>query len=213
MNSKIIEITDPGALTRNWGPVLFRGIAAVIFGVLTLFAPGISLVTLVLLFGSYALVDGLLTLVSAIRHRGTSAPWSALLLHGLAGIGAGVLTFLWPGVTALALLYLVAGWALVTGVLEIATAIRLRKVIEGEWLLMLSGVASIALSVLLVIFPVPGILTLIIWVGAYAIAFGAFTIALAFRLRSRGRSQPPTQRIGAGEERLFAGTRRWSHSR
>ena len=101
------------------------------------------------------------------------------------------MTLIWPGITALALLYLIAAWALVTGTFEIAAAIRLRKVITGEWLLVLSGIASIALGVALVIFPGPGALVLVLWIGAYALVSGALLIALSFRLRSWDRSHSP----------------------
>jgi uncharacterized membrane protein HdeD (DUF308 family) len=175
-------------LARNWWAVLLRGIAGVIFGIATFFAPEISLTALVLLFGAYALVDGALTIVSALRNRAATERWWVLLLEGIAGVAAGGVTFFWPEITALALLYLIAAWALVTGGLEIAAAIRLRKIISREWLLILSGMASVALGVLLVLFPGPGALGLVIWIGAYALIFGALLIALSFRLRSLGRA-------------------------
>jgi uncharacterized membrane protein HdeD (DUF308 family) len=183
-----VAFIDIDTLARNWWVVLLRGIAAVLFGIVSFIAPGSSLVALVALFGAYAFADGILTLVSAVRRRGTQRPWWALVLHGILGIAAGVVTFLWPGLTALALLYLVAGWMLATGVLAIVAAIRLRKTIEGEWLLGLSGVASVIFGVLVALFPGPGALTLVIWIGAYALVFGALLIALSFRLHSWKRS-------------------------
>jgi uncharacterized membrane protein HdeD (DUF308 family) len=104
-------------------------------------------------------------------------------MQGIVGIGAGVVTLLWPGITALALLFVIAAWALVGGALQLAAAIRLRKVISGEWLLALSGVLSIALGVLLVLFPGPGALALVIWIGAYAFVFGILLLVLGFKLR------------------------------
>ena len=172
--------------------MLLRGVAGIIFGLVTFFAPGISLVALVLVCGAYAFADGILAIISAIRRRGESDRWWVLLPEGLAGVGAGVITLLWPGITALALLYVIAAWALVTGGLEIAAAIRLRKVITGEWLLILAAIASIALGILLVLFPGPGALALVLWIGAYALVSGVLFIALGFRLRSRGKSRLQT---------------------
>jgi uncharacterized membrane protein HdeD (DUF308 family) len=184
-----IAVVDVDTLVRNWWVVLLRGVAGIIFGLVTFFAPGISLVALVLVFGAYAFADGILAIISAIRRRGESDRWWVLLLEGLAGVGAGVITLLWPGITALALLYVIAAWALVTGGLEIAAAIRLRKVITGEWLLVLAAIASIALGILLVLFPGPGALALVLWIGAYALVSGVLFIALGFRLRSWGKSR------------------------
>jgi uncharacterized membrane protein HdeD (DUF308 family) len=184
-----MSIVDVGTLAQNWWALLIRGIAAVIFGVLTLLAPGISLVTLVVLFGAYAFADGIFAIVMAIRQRGGRNPRWVLWLQGVAGLGAALVTWFYPGLTAVALLFLVAGWAVVTGVLEIVLAIRLRKVISGEWLLVLSGVLSVALGVVLALFPAPGIIALVLWIGAYAIVFGALLTGLSFRLRTWGRHE------------------------
>jgi uncharacterized membrane protein HdeD (DUF308 family) len=186
-----IAIVDVETLARNWWLVLLRGIAGIIFGVLTFLWPSLSLTVLVIVFGAYAFADGVLAIISAIRWRGETERWWLILLEGLAGVAAGVITFFWPAITALALLYIIAAWALVTGALEIAAAIKLRKIITGEWLLVLSGVASIALGVLLALFPGPGALALVFWIGAFAIVSGALLIALAFKLRSWGRSSSP----------------------
>jgi uncharacterized membrane protein HdeD (DUF308 family) len=180
-----VPVVDVDSLSRNWWAVSLRGLAGILFGIITFFAPGISLAALVLLFGAYALMDGVLAIVSAVRRRGADR-WWLLLLEGLVGIGAGVLTFLWPAITAIVLLYVIAAWALVTGVFEIAAAIRLRKAITGEWLLALSGIFSVALGVLLVLFPGPGALAVVIWIGAYAFVFGALLFALGLRLRGLG---------------------------
>jgi uncharacterized membrane protein HdeD (DUF308 family) len=182
-----IAIVDVNALSRNWWVVLLRGLAAIGFGIITFMAPAISLAAVVLLWGAYAFADGVLALVSAIRRRGESDRWWLFLVEGLVGIAAGVLTLIWPGITAIALLYLIAAWALVTGVLEIAAAIRLRKVIAHEWLLALSGIASLGFGILLVLFPGAGALAVVLWIGAYTLVFGALLVALAFRLRSLGR--------------------------
>jgi uncharacterized membrane protein HdeD (DUF308 family) len=186
-----IVILDVETLAQHWWLVLLRGIAGIIFGILTFTAPGISLAVLVLFFGAYSLVDGVLATISAIRWHGEIDRWWVLLIEGLAGIAAGLVTLFWPGITALALLYVIAAWAVVTGGLEIAAAIRLRKIIDGEWLLALIGVLSIAVGVLLALFPSAGALALVIWIGAYVAAAGVLLIALAFRLRSWGRTHSP----------------------
>jgi uncharacterized membrane protein HdeD (DUF308 family) len=179
-----IPIIDVETLAQNWWVLLLRGIAGIIFGVLTFIWPAISLAALVLLFGAYAFADGVLALIHGIRERRTNDRWWVHLLHGIMGIAAGVVAVVWPGITALALLYVIAAWALVIGVLEIAAAIRLRKVIEGEWLLGLAGIASVILGVLLFLFPGPGALATVIWIGAYAFVAGVLLTVLAFRVRS-----------------------------
>jgi uncharacterized membrane protein HdeD (DUF308 family) len=193
----VVAVVDIDTLARNWWLVLLRGIAGILFGILTFFAPGISLAALVLLFGAFAFVDGVLSIVTAIRRHGAGKRWGVLLLQGLAGVAAGVVTIFWPGITALALLYVVAAWALVTGGLEIAAAIRLRKAITGEWLLALSGVASVTLGVLLVLFPGPGALAVVLWIGAYALVSGVLLVVLGVRLHSWARSRGPEAAFSA----------------
>jgi uncharacterized membrane protein HdeD (DUF308 family) len=182
-----VPVVDVDGLSRNWWAVSLRGLAGILFGIITFVAPPITIAALVLLFGAYAFADGVLAIVSAVRRRGTDR--GLLLLEGLIGIAAGVVTFLWPGIAALALLYVIAAWALVTGAFEIAAAVRLRKVISGEWLLALSGVFSIALGVLLILAPGPGALALVIWIGAYAFVFGALLFALGLRLKGLGSTR------------------------
>lgn len=171
-------------LTRNWWALAIRGIAAIIFGIIAFAWPGITLTALVLLFGAYAITDGIFAIIAAVNASGRAKKWGWLLLEGILSIIAGVLTFVLPGITALFLLYLIAAWAIVTGAFAIGTAILLRKEITGEWLMALSGIASVIFGLLLVIFPGAGALAVIWWIGAYAIVFGALLLALAFRLRS-----------------------------
>jgi uncharacterized membrane protein HdeD (DUF308 family) len=171
-------------LARNWWVLALRGLCAIIFGILAFVWPGVTLGVLVLLYGAYALVDGVLAIIAALSKRQESGlPWWALLLEGLLGIAAGIVAFVWPGITALFLLFLIAGWAIVTGVFEIIAAIRLRKEIEGELWLALSGIVSIIFGVLLFARPGAGALTVVWLIGAYAIFFGIFLLALAFRLK------------------------------
>jgi len=172
-------------LGRNWGWIVVRGIAAVIFGVLALVLPGITLAALVLLWGAYALADGIIALIAAFRIRDRGKPFWALLVVGILGIAAGILTFIWPGMTAIVLLAFIAAWSLVMGIFQIIAAVRLRKSIEKEWLLGLSGLLSIIFGVLMLINPGAGALAVIWVIGAYAILFGVLLIALGVKLRSR----------------------------
>jgi uncharacterized membrane protein HdeD (DUF308 family) len=186
-----VRILDIDALFRNWWLIALRGLAGILFGIITFVAPGITLAVLVILFGAYAFADGVLAIVSAVRRRGATDRWGMLLLEGVVGVAAGLVTLVWPGITALTLLYVIAFWALLTGVLEIGAAVRLRKVITGEWLLALGGVASIVFGVAIARFPAAGALALVLWIGAYALVFGALLLALSFRLRSYGRHHTP----------------------
>ncbi len=174
-------------LATRWWTLALRGIAAIVFGILTFISPPSTLLALVILFGAYAIVDGVLSLILAIRRPIEGRHWGSLLIEGIAGIVSGVLTFIWPGLSALVLLYLIAAWAVITGVAEIAAAIRLRKQVQGEWLMGLIGVLSIVFGVLLFVFPGAGALAVTLWIGAYAVAFGILLLVLAFRLRAWGR--------------------------
>lgn len=172
----------------QWWALLIRGIAALLFGILALVWPGLTLGVLVILFGAYALVDGIFTLVNAFSGRGEMQRWWMVALEGLAGIIFGLLVFFWPGLSALVLLYFIAAWAVITGVLEIVAAIQLRKEITGEWFLVLAGVASIVFGVIAFIAPGAGALALITYIAAFAIVFGIALILLAFRVRSFDRA-------------------------
>jgi uncharacterized membrane protein HdeD (DUF308 family) len=185
-------MTNVNSLARDWWIIVLRGLAAVLFGIVAFVWPNVTLAALVLLFGAYVLVDGVLGLVVGLTRKSERRRWWVLALEGLAGIALGVLTFLSPQVTALVLLYGIAAWAILTGVLEIAAAIRLRKEIDNEVLLGLSGVVSIGLGVLLVLFPGAGAVSLIWMLGAYALVFGLILMALGFRLRARSSPRPRT---------------------
>ncbi len=171
-------------LKLNWWLLALRGLVAVLFGVLAFIWPGVTLLTLVWLFGAFALVNGLLSLVLAAKAPKGYPRLGSLILGGLLGILAGLLAFVMPGITALGLLILIAAWALVTGILEIIAAIRLRKIITNEWLLILAGIASVAFGVILLLRPAAGALALIWWIGAWALIFGILMIVLAFRMRN-----------------------------
>jgi uncharacterized membrane protein HdeD (DUF308 family) len=180
-------------LARNWWTMALRGLVAVLFGIAAFAWPDLTLLAMVWLFGIYALLDGIFSLISGVTNRGENERWWLLLLEGAVGIAAGIIAILWPGITAFALLYLIAAWAIITGVLEIATAIRLRQEIEGEWLMALSGFLSLVFGILLVIWPGVGVLAVIWLIAAYAIVFGIFLIILGFRMRGwpdRGVTSP-----------------------
>lgn len=179
-------------LTRNWGWVALRGVAALIFGLLTLMNPAITLAVLVLFFGAYALVDGIFAVVTAIANRRGEPHWVALLIAGLAGIVIGICTFLAPGITATLLLYFIAAWAIIVGIAELTAAFRLRKIVTGEWMLVLAGILAVALGLLLLTRPAVGALAVVLWIGAYALVSGLLLIGLAFRLRSLGRLHDAT---------------------
>jgi uncharacterized membrane protein HdeD (DUF308 family) len=170
-------------LKRGWWLLVLRGVAAVLFGVLTFVWPGVTLATLVILFGAYALVNGLFTLIVAIRAPKGAPGTGTLVILGLLGIAAGVLTFMYPNVTALTLLLLIAWWAIATGIFEIATAIRLRKELTHEWLLIVSGALSVLFGAFLIVQPQAGALSVVWLIGAYAIAFGVMILALAMKLK------------------------------
>lgn len=183
-------------LARNWWILAVRGVAAILFGIAAFLWPDITLLVLVLLFGAYALVDGIFAVIAGIAARREQERWWMMILNGLAGIAIGVLTLLWPGITALVLLYFIAAWAILTGVFEIAAAIRLRREIEGEWLLALAGITSVIFGILLVALPGPGALALTWLIGAYALVFGILMLVLAFRLR-RWRDTVERREVGA----------------
>ena len=178
-----IEERLASILLRSWWLLLLRGLVAIAFGVLTWVQPGISLATLVLLFGAYSMADGILATWTAIAGGKDNDYRWVLLLEGLLGIGVGVLTFVAPGITALALLFYIAIWAIATGALEIAAAIRLRKEIKDEWLLILAGIASVVFGALLAAQPRAGALALLWLIASYAVVFGVLLVILAFKTR------------------------------
>ena len=176
-------------LSRNWWTVVLRGVVAVIFGVLAIAWPGATIGALVMLFGVYTLFDGILALVAAFAG-GTGTPWWALVLKAIASVIVAGIAFLMPGLTALTLLYLIAFWAIVIGLMEITVALRLRKEIQGEAFLVIAGVLSILFGVFLFARPGEGALTVTWMIGGYAIVFGVLLMAVGFRLKGlRNRVQ------------------------
>jgi uncharacterized membrane protein HdeD (DUF308 family) len=173
-------------LSRYWWVLALRGALAVIFGICALVWPSLTLTVLVLLFGAYALVDGIFAVIASIRAVGRTTNWWVLLSEGILGIVLGVLTLVWPGITALVLLVFIAVWAVLTGIMEIAAAIQLRQEIQGEWLLALGGALSILWGIILFVRPGAGALAIAWLIGVFAILFGIALIALAFRVRGLG---------------------------
>ena len=182
MTGGVGELTSVLLLARQWWTFVVRGILALIFGVVALFVPGIALWAIVLVFAAWALTDGVTQLIASWQMRG-HRDWWVGILEGLVGIGAAAIAVIWPGITALALLYIVAFWSIVTGVLEIWAAIRMREQISGELFLGLAGLLSIGFGIFFILFPGAGILALIGVVAFFAIIFGASLVLLGLRLR------------------------------
>jgi len=173
----------PAVLTLDWWALALRGFVAILFGLFAFFIPLATLFALTLLFGAFALLDGILSLVAAVRSNRHGENWWALLIEGVAGICAAAAAFIWPVVTLVVLIYIVAAWAIITGIFEIIAVIRLRRYIANEWLLTLAGIASIVFGVLLLGAPGAGAIVLALYIGAYAFIFGVLLLTLAFRLR------------------------------
>ena len=175
------------SMARSWWVWLLRGIAAIVFGIIAFVSPAATVLALVLVFGVYAIFDGVLALFSAIQIRKVARHWWVVLLEGLAGILVGIIALVYPLATAGAVLFLIAFWAVFTGVMEIAAAIYLRQVIDNEWLLILTGILSIILGILLVAFPLAGGVALVFMIGFYAVFFGVMMIIFGFEIRSLSR--------------------------
>jgi uncharacterized membrane protein HdeD (DUF308 family) len=168
---------------RLFTGLALRGLLAILLGVLALSRPGATGAALIYLFGAYAFFDGIFAIVASVRIAQLEERWWPMLAVGLVGIAIGVLAFVNPGATAVAIVYTVAAWAVLTGLLEVIAAFRLRKVITGEWMLAVAGLLSIAFGVLIGLRPDAGLLSLIWVIGAYAIIFGVLLVWLSIRLR------------------------------
>jgi uncharacterized membrane protein HdeD (DUF308 family) len=178
-----------GMASRMWWALLLRGIAAVIFGLAALFWPDETLWVLIVFFGAYALVGGVFSIFAGIAD--STRRW-LLIAEGVLGVVAGLIAFFWPGLTALVLLYVIAGWAIFTGVLEIVTAISLRREVDNEWMMILGGTLSVLFGLLLAFLPGVGLLSLTWLIGIYALIFGVAFVFLGLRVRSHGASSRVT---------------------
>ncbi|MCE5217097.1 HdeD family acid-resistance protein [bacterium] len=174
-------------LCRNWWVLLLRGLVAIAFGVLAWLQPGISLAALVLLFGAYALADGLLSIAIALAGRRQDDNWWLLLIEGLLGVLVGILAFAAPAAMGLAILFCIAAWAILTGFLKVVVAIALRKETTGEWRLIVAGVVSVLFGAILMAQPSASAIALLWVIALYAVLFGLLLVLLAFKVRGLGR--------------------------
>jgi uncharacterized membrane protein HdeD (DUF308 family) len=177
-------------LARNWWALAIRGLLGIAVGVIAFLMPAATMLALVLLFAAYMLADGVFAIVAAVRAARRHERWAWLVLEGVADIAAGAIAALWPGITVVALVLLVAAWALVSGTFMVMAAFRL-NIDHGRWWLVLGGFASIIYGLLLLIAPLIGALVLTWWFGAYALIFGAALLMLAFRLKARNDERHP----------------------
>lgn len=174
-------------LTRKWWVVALRGILAILFGIVALVYPGVTLVSLVLVFGAYVFLDGVFAIVSAFGHNGREAVW--YVLEGILGIAVGIATFFYPGITAQALVYLIGLWAILTGIFEVVAGFELP--LSKDWLLVLAGAASILFGVLVFFNPGSGALAIVWLIGIYALVFGVTMLVFGIRLRGLGAKLAP----------------------
>ncbi|MBV8748946.1 MAG: HdeD family acid-resistance protein [Candidatus Eremiobacteraeota bacterium] len=177
-------------LTAHWWLLLIRGILALALGIVMPLYPGQAIVAVALVFGAYALVDGIVAIAAAVRMNHADHNWGWLLVSGILGVIVGLITFFYPGITILWLALLFGAWAVVTGVLEIATAVRLRAVIQNEWLWVLFGVLSVIAGIVVFFEPAVGILAIVWTISVYAILAGIAMIGVAVRLRGVARHIP-----------------------
>jgi uncharacterized membrane protein HdeD (DUF308 family) len=171
-------------LAKNWWAIGIRGALGILFGLIALFLPGTTMLSLVLVFAAYAFLDGVLGIVSAVRAARENERWGYLVLEGLVDIAAAAVAVLWPGITVVAFVFVIAFWAIVTGVLELMAAFRL-DFIDGRGWLVFGGIVSILYGALLIAAPMIGAVVLTWWLGAYALVFGVCLVMLAFKLRAR----------------------------
>lgn len=176
-------------LTQNWWAVALRGVLGILFGLIALVVPGAAMLSLVLLFSAYIVADGILAIVSAVRAARRHERWGWLTFEGLVNIVAGVVLVLWPGLTVLAYVLMVAAWSIVSGAFMVAAAFRL-DARHGRWWLAFGGAASVVLGVLMILAPMIGAVVLTWWIGAYALVFGVTLVALSFKLRARRGERP-----------------------
>lgn len=168
---------------KSWWALALRGVLGILFGALAILWPGLTFMALIILFAAYAFFSGVGSIVAAVRHRRSDEEWWLILLLGIVGVSAGIVALLRPDITALALVFFVGAYAMLTGVLDIAIAIRLRRSIPGERLLIVTGVVSIAFGVLVFLFPDAGALALVWLISVYAIATGTMLLILGLRVR------------------------------
>jgi uncharacterized membrane protein HdeD (DUF308 family) len=192
-------------LKKSWWMLALRGVAAILFGVLAILWPNLTLLVLVAFFAVYAFITAAASIYAAVQNRRTDKGWWLVLLIGVVAFAAGVLSIVYPAVTALVLVLLMGANALVTGVLDIAIALRLRKTIRNEWLLVLAGIVSVVFGVLVMAFPGAGALAMVWIVSFYAVLTGVLLLALALRMRSAGTTTKGTGTTGTGSKDRLVG--------
>ena len=200
----LFKTYDPGLLNArnavladNWWAVALRGVVAILFGIAAFALPAATMLALVIFFAAYSLLDGILSIILAVRGARKGERWGLLTLNGVLGIAVSIAAMLWPGITVLAFVLMVAAWSLITGGLMLGAAFSL-KVSHGRWLLVLGSVLSLIWGVLLVISPFVGALVLTWWIGAQALIFGVILIMLAFKLRQHRGDHMPTAMAAPG---------------
>jgi uncharacterized membrane protein HdeD (DUF308 family) len=181
MTMAMPQVTQP--ITGNWWALALRGVLAILLGLVALTRPGVTLAAVVLLIGAYMFVDGVVAIMASLRGMRTGDRWGWMLVEGIIGIVAGIIVFRTPATAAMVLVWLVAFWAIMHGAAEIGAGIRLRKIIEKEWLLILAGALSLALGIFILMRPGIGLVLLMTWIGVYALFAGIVTLVLAFRVR------------------------------
>ncbi len=184
-------------LAQNWWAIALRGAFAILFGLLTFVLPGITLATLVILFSAYMLADGVFAIVAAVKAAQSGERWGLLVLEGIANILAGVVAFLWPAITVLVFVYLVAFWSIVSGLLMVMAAFKLTGE-HGRWWMGLAGALSVVFGILLAVMPIAGAVVLTLWLGVYAVVFGVMLLVASFRLRTMRDASPPNLTSSAG---------------
>ena len=185
----MVAPVEPVRETSNWWALALRAVVAILLGIIALTRPGVTLAAIITLFGVFAMADGIFAIVAALRGIKHHTRWGWMLFEGIVGVVAGAIALLYPAIGALALAWLIGGWALATGVLEIAAAIRLRKVMKGEWLLLVAGLLSILFALIVAFRPGISVLLLVMWIGVFALIHGLMTLFLAFRVRRWSREQ------------------------
>jgi uncharacterized membrane protein HdeD (DUF308 family) len=184
-------------LAQNWWAIALRGAFAVLFGLLTFALPGITIATLVILFAAYMLVDGVFAIVGGVRAAQRGERWGYFILEGVANILAGLVALLWPAITVLVFVYLVAFWSIVSGLFMIAAAFKLTGE-HGRWWMAIAGALSVVFGILLAVMPIAGAVVLTLWLGVYAVVFGVMLLVASFRLRAMRDASPPNFGAPAG---------------
>jgi uncharacterized membrane protein HdeD (DUF308 family) len=168
---------------KYWWAFVVRGVFALLFGIVAIVMPGITLEVMAILLAAFLVVDGVFSFAASVQGRKMGVQWGYLLVEGVAGIFIGLFTFVWPGITVMAIILIIGIWAMLTGIIEVLAAVKLRDEIEGEWLLGLGGVLSILFSLVLLVNPGIGAVAIIWMIGVYAVLFGTSLIFLGMRLR------------------------------